>query len=225
MMVRKVLGVQEHMMLVLRISSTLALVLACALLVASGVRWVGRPSDGLTVRPYGAALGEERMIAEEGSGLSSPSSPLVVQAEAFARHLAGPESPAPVAPLEPSGAAPAPLLGLTLHATSYYPDQPRRSMALVSLTSAPQEEPRWVKEGTQIDIYRIHEIRPSLIVYRQGDELREAAVARPTGLPSLVRDLRAGSHPVGRASDARPIGPRYTNGLTADVNTVDIDNN
>lgn len=176
-----------------------------------------------------ASLGGKYTIAEGESGRSGPGSPLVVQAEAFARHLAGPEEPAP-SPLaapqaESTLAAPAPPMGLTLHATSFYPDQPRRSMALISMTSAPQEEPRWVKEGARIDVFLVHEIRPSLIVYRQGDQLHEAAVANQVHLPSLIRDPRKGSHTVGLAPGIRSLGAWPARGLGADPNGVEISSN
>ncbi len=176
-----------------------------------------------------ASLGGKYTIAEGESGRSGPGSPLVVQAEAFARHLAGPEEPVPspvaAPPAESTLAAPAPPMGLTLHATSFYPDQPRRSMALISMTSAPQEEPRWVKEGARIDVFLVHEIRPSLIVYRQGDQLHEAAVANQVRLPSLIRDVRKGSHTVGLAPGVRSLGAWPARGLGADANGVEISSN
>jgi hypothetical protein len=80
-----------------------------------------------------------------------------------------------------------------LCATSYYPNQPGRSMALIGELDAAEGNERWVKEGTQVGHFIIHEIRRGVIVYRDGDNLREMAVERRASLPSIVRDLRPGS--------------------------------
>jgi hypothetical protein len=66
-------------------------------------------------------------------------------------------------------------------------------LALIAeLGSGPGSE-RWVKEGTQVGHFVIHEIRRGAIVYRDGDNLREMAVEHDASLPSIVRDLRPGS--------------------------------
>jgi hypothetical protein len=216
---------QERMMLVLRISSTLALVLACALLVASGVRWcTGGPE---TARRRRIPAGSEKLVQAGGeSGLFQTASPLIAQAEAFAAHLAGPGNPEEQPASEPNDVplpAAASPTGLKLHATSYYPDQPGRSMALISDISAPLEDQRWVKEDAQVGGFIIHEIRPSMIVYREGDHLREAAVDHNVGLPSIVRDPRSGSHRVGRAPQGEPVGAWYApHGVPSDPNRVEL---
>jgi hypothetical protein len=127
---------------------------------------------------------------------------LLVQAQALAQYLNPPKdpekptAPAPVAssgPPAPAIRPVAPSVKFRLCATSYYPKQRGRSMALVAeLGSGPGSE-RWVKEGTQVGHFVIHEIRRGAIVYRDGDNLREMAVEHDASPPSIVRDLRPGS--------------------------------
>ncbi len=102
---------------------------------------------------------------------------------------------------EVSEAAPAvrpvaPSVTFKLHGTSCYPNQPDRSMALISEAGYAQGEERWVKEGTQLGHFVIHEIRKGMIVYRDGDQLREMTVERGASVPSLVRDMRSGSRQI-----------------------------
>jgi len=88
-----------------------------------------------------------------------------------------------------------------LCATSYYPNEPKRSMALISELGSPEGEQRWVKEGAQLEHFTIYEIRRGMIVYRDGDQLREMAVERGASLPGIVRDARPGSRQVSSAVD------------------------
>ena len=146
-------------------------------------------------------------------------SPLVAQAEALAAYLNPPqstgESSVPESTLDSASASSpaAPPAQLKLHATSYYPDQPGRSMALVSDTAFPAENQRWVKEGAQYGSFVIHEIRRGAIVYREGDRVCEAAIDQGASLPSIVHDLRGGSRRVSAAvkdairSVPSPAGP------------------
>jgi hypothetical protein len=100
-----------------------------------------------------------------------------------------------------------------LHGTSYYPNQPDRSMALIGEVGGAEGSERWVKEGAQLGHFVIHEIGRGAIVYRNGEDLREMAVERSASLPSLVRDLRPGSLKVSAAMDgggpilSAPAGP------------------
>jgi hypothetical protein len=213
---------QEHVMLGFRIFSALALVLACALLIVSGVRW--RRADSETTQALRIASINEKLANAGGqSGSFTATSPLITQAEVFAAHLAGPANPqeSSITASEPNDAPVPPAAsptGLKLHATSYYPDRPGKSMALISDISIPQEDPRWVKEDSRCGDYIIHEIRPSMIVYRQGDRWREATVERVVGLSSIVRDPRNGSH---RA----PVAAGALFAVPADPNSVGISSN
>ncbi len=153
----------------------------------------------------------ERFKESDGQGrdlAGGGTAPLIVQAEAFARYLNPPKSPdVPSAPaLTANTASPvpairpaAPSVKFTLHGTSYYPNQPGRSMALIAELGAAEGNERWVKEGSQVGHFVIHEIRHGAIVYRDGDNLQEMAIEPGMSTPSLVRDLRPGSRQVSAA--------------------------
>jgi hypothetical protein len=135
---------------------------------------------------------------DRDSRKSTTTSVLVAQAEAFADYL-NPrvESDVAASTMDP---VPQPAAAMiTLHATSFYADQPAKSMALVSGGNARTKTPRWVKEGSQFGPFHIHEIRRGGIVYRQDDQFHEVAVSQNVDRPSIVRDTRAGSHRVSAA--------------------------
>jgi hypothetical protein len=146
-----------------------------------------------------------------GSGVRPAEvSPLIVQAKLLASCLDPPKSSdrpsAPVLTASTSPAAPvvrpvAPSVRFKLCGTSYYPNEPGRSMALISDVGAAEGNERWVKEGAQLGHFVIHEIRKGIIVYRDGEQLREMAVAHGASVPSIVRDARSGSRKVSTAPD------------------------
>jgi len=185
------------MILALRISSILALALGCILLVVAGVCWWNDSPEAVTQGIPDIAYGLS------GNGKTSPrsytTSLLVSQAEAFAAHLnpsVKPQaSPSPTTMIDstPQPPAPAATATLKLHATSCYPDQPGKSMALISGVGVELQGQRWVKEGSQYGSFQIHEIRRGEIVYRQGDQLHEVAIDHPLDRPSIVRDIRVDS--------------------------------
>jgi hypothetical protein len=87
-----------------------------------------------------SAVDRFRQDMDNKQGPDRTASPLVVQAEAFARYVNPPKSPdvpsapaltastaSPVPPIHPA----APAAKFRLHGTSYYPNQPERSMALI----------------------------------------------------------------------------------------------
>lgn len=199
------------MILALRISSTLALVLGCVLLVVAGVCWWS--DNPRIVRTQDIPDAVDRIVRADKRPAELPAtSVLVAQAEAFAAHLNPPAKPDRSAPAVDSAPQPA-AAAIKLHATSYYADQPARSMALVSGVDAPTKTPRWVKEGSQFGPFHIHEIRRGGIIYRQDDQLHEVAIDHTVDRASIVRDTRVGSRQVSAAVDhglrglATPAGP------------------
>jgi hypothetical protein len=58
---------------------------------------------------------------------------------------------------------------------------------------------RWVKEGSQVGHFVIHEIRPDGIASRDGDQLREMAVETVGRPMPIVQDIRPGSRRVSAA--------------------------
>jgi len=200
----------------------------CAMLAAAAVLglWLserGRHNSQIeeflnrpgAVEMFGARGGEPEVRTIEDS-------PLVIEAKLLASRLDPPKSPeksalaAPVASSVPPALVvrpPAASVRFKLSATSYYPNEPGRSMALISEAGSPEGNERWVKEGTQVGHFVIHEIRRGMIVYRDGEQLREMAVEHGASVPSLVRDARPGSRQVSIAADdtvttsAGPTGP------------------
>jgi hypothetical protein len=143
--------------------------------------------------------------------------PLILQAEAFSSYLQ------PVVP-DKKGELPAPALEeqanndpvlpvrpvataakFTLRATSFYPSQPHRSIALVAEVGSANGSERWVKEGSQVGHFVIHEIRQGAVVYRDGDQLREMTVDVAAAPRSLVRDIRPGSRTASAAVEGAGI--------------------
>ena len=147
----------------------------------------------------------------QGSGPRAPSvedSPLVAQAKALELYLDPPKRPEkptlvvsmvsfapPAPPVRPA----APSARFKLCATSYYPNEPGRSMALILESGSGEGTERWVKEGAQLGHFVIHEIRKGMIVYRDGDQLRDTAVEHEASVPGIVRDARPGSRQVSTA--------------------------
>jgi len=124
----------------------------------------------------------------------------VVQASAFAAYLTGPvvqeKKEAVVAERKPPrNIAKAPKIRVVptakfkLEGTSYYPNQPERSIALIAEPGSADENPRWVKEGERLGHFVVHEIRRGVVVYRdQNEQLHEMSIERKAATRSLVRD-------------------------------------
>jgi hypothetical protein len=123
--------------------------------------------------------------------------PLVAEktAEQVPMAAARPKSFEPLSPVRLTGGT----AHFKLRGTSYYPDQPGRSMALIAEPGVVEGQERWVKEGTVLGHFVIHEIRRGMIVYRDGEQLREMAVEHGSSAPSIVRDVRSGSLKVSTA--------------------------
>ena len=174
----------------------------------------------------------ERFKAQ-GSGVGERSAeepPLVVQAKALALLLNPPKSPERPSPAgvtaKPSPGAPAvrpaaPSVRFKLCGTSYYPNEPQRSMALICDVGAVEGGERWVKEGARVGHFVIHEIRRGVIVYRDGEQLREMAVERGASMPSLVRDTRLGSRQVSAAVG----GANVLSAASIDTNSIEVGRN
>jgi len=126
-------------------------------------------------------------------------SPLVVQAQAFAAYLNGPVVQdnkevivAEQKPLRNIAKTPKTRFISTakfkLEGTSYYPNQPERSIALIRTPGSNEDNPRWVKEGERLGHFIIHEIRRGIVVYQdENEQLHEMSIERKAAAPSLVR--------------------------------------
>lgn len=179
----------------------LSLVGASIVLGLCAVRWLENDPEPGQIYPRSAI----EIFADSAGSYGGPAeveaSPLVRQAEALASYLApvsvressivsspGMAVP-PATALTPPVSPPSPSPMFTLSGTSYYQSQPQKSMAIISMRSGQATDRRWVKEGTQVGHFVIHEIRPGAIVYRdqgsgQGQEMR---VERGSLRPGLLR--------------------------------------
>ncbi len=157
-------------------------------------------------------------------------SPLVQEAERFALLL----NPPQVTPARPTDRAASPMamamaatttaaaavkaLGpglrprqatakFTLHATSYYPSSPDESLALIN---EPGKGHHWVRQGRQVGYIVIQEIRTGMIVWRDGDRVREMLVESPKtpGAAPLPKPPSAGQY----AKHTSGVAPPPVNG-------------
>jgi hypothetical protein len=129
--------------------------------------------------------------------------PLIAAAQEFAECLNPPPPLAPAAPVSPpiqlaasKPSEPKPVtrpafspISFKLVATSYYEGRPDRSMALLSEMGG-TDGGRWVREGTQVGHFTVHEIRHGTVVLRDGDNVRELAVERAAIQQGLVKEVR-----------------------------------
>ena len=208
----------------------------CAILAACGVFGLllsGRSQQDARVEEFlsGPSAVERFKARGGGSGArSAEEPPLVVQAKALALLLNPPKSPqrpsAAGVPARSSLGAPAvrpaaASVRFKLCGTSYYPNEPQRSMALICDVGAVEGGERWVKEGAQVGHFVIHEIRRGVIVYRDGEQLREMAVEHGASVPSIVRDARSGSRQVSAAVG----GGNGLHSASIDTNSIEVGRN
>jgi hypothetical protein len=212
---------QRLMVRLLYALGTSAIVAACGISGLCVWQCSSGRSQRADVNLASSVLGafREKASHSNGRGFEEKTPPLVKQAEAFASCLV-PAQPAKKAEVPVTGQATTmatppirPVIAsvkFKLVGTSYYPNQPKRSMALISEPDSGVGSERWVKEGAQVEHFVIHEIRHGLIIYRDGDNLREMAVESGMSTPSLVQDTRLGVRKVSAAVDGigtlAPIG-------------------
>jgi len=159
--------------------------------------------------------------------LTDKESPLVVQAQTFASYLNGPvvqEKKEEVAAgrKSPRNIAKTPKIRVVpsakfkLEGTSYYPNRPERSIALIAEPGSTDENQRWVKEGERLGHFVVHEIRRGVVVYRdQNEQLHEMSIERKTATRSLVRD-----HISSLTTARAEFGKRLTPGDQPDSNSL-----
>ena len=138
-------------------------------------------------------------LRSQPDNLTEKNAPLVVQAQAFAVYLNGPvvqkkkevvatgrRPPGNIAKTPKIRAVPT--ARFKLEGTSYYPQQPERSIALIRAPGSSEENQRWVKEGERLDHFVIHEIKRGIVVYQdRNEQLHEMSIERKTATRSLVR--------------------------------------
>jgi len=154
----------------------------------------------------------QKRVRQEGKVADAQVPPLVVQAQVLAAYLAPPPPLAPAPVVLPKtdemaktvssvggkdqdSTAPVVLpkvssLKFSVKATSYYANQPAKSMALIAEPGGEAGGEWWVREGHKLGHFVVHEIRQGAVVFRQGQDLKEVAVDKPQETKGLVRDVR-----------------------------------
>jgi hypothetical protein len=143
----------------------------------------GRPTGGEQVTPL--------VDAAQGFAVSLNSTPTPAVMQATKQTSVQPTDSKPSEPrltARPVFSA----VGFKLVATSYYEGRPDKSMALLS-EPGNGDVGRWVREGTQVGHFTVHEIRQGVVVLRDGNNTRELAVERATLQRNLVKEVRPGN--------------------------------
>jgi hypothetical protein len=162
-------------------------------------------------------------------------SPLVAQAQAFASYLNPVQPGKDIASAVPRFASrnflsstpairpAAPTIIFKLHGTSCCPNQPERSMALIWEPVGIEGTTRWVKEGTRLGHFVVHEIKRGVVVLQDGEQLRELSIERSQAPKSLVRDTKADQQHVNATiNDDRLMLPLAPGPNSIEAGVVDI---
>jgi hypothetical protein len=172
----------------LRITSIVAVVLAGVLFVfpvVFGVR-SNPEAEQFLKRPGVIELFKKPKTGQMKTG-AGQSSPLVNQAQAFAKYLK-PEVKAPVPVRDPRTNIPRPVgpvaAKFPLLATVVHESNPELSIALIN---EPGGGPRWVRQGTEVMHLVIEQIKEGLIVYRDGQKTSEISVEPRPPQQSLLQ--------------------------------------
>jgi hypothetical protein len=156
---------------------------AAALLALTAVRWMTGPSSEAQEVP---SLADH--VAQIRAGHVEADSclgPLVADAQAFARVLTPPKPQAaqeapPATAAAPPFTPPRLTPQFSLLSTTYYREDPGRSLALVS---EPDGEGRWVGKGERLGHGVVERVEKGMLVYRDGNDLREVPLPQRQGVP------------------------------------------
>lgn len=172
----------------LYVVSILCLMGAGLLFGSCGLQWMqGVPLDERN--PWIPAT--ERLRQSLNHPDKTAASPLLEQAEALALYLNPPKPPprkeASLPAVRPPGVSPAPALRppsptpqFRILAISYYRSHPQKSLALVWDAN---KGGYWIKQGDPLGHFVVERIEKEAVVYRDGDQLRQMAVAVKPSVP------------------------------------------
>ncbi len=105
-------------------------------------------------------------------------SPLITQAEAFAKYLNPPPKPKPATPIVPKPAVSPPkprgpvTAKFTLVGTSVHEAQPELSLAFIN---EPGKGLRWIRQGSQVEHITIQQVKDGIVVVQDGQRTFEIA--------------------------------------------------
>ncbi len=195
------------MVKMLYVVSILCLMGASLLFGLCGVQWMqGAPPDERD--PWVPVAERLRVRQDLNDNGKAASSPLLEEAEALARYLDPPKPPAPrkeaslptVSPASVSAPVPrppSPTPQFRILAISYYRSNPERSLAMVWDAT---KGGYWIKKGDRLGHFVVERIEKEAILYRDGDQLRQMAVAvkQPAQLARPVGAKHASPVPASR---------------------------
>lgn len=207
------------MVRILQAVSVLSLIFAAAVFTLCVVDWLDDTPGTIQINELSVTEQFKQINHDITNERQETISPLVRQAEAFALFLnpPQPQKPRQVRASASDSKSQKPVVNLPkitpkfiLLGTSYYRARPDESLALVS---EPGNNPRWVKQGTNLGHFVVEKIERGTIVYREGDRIGQMAVN--TELPVDIE-------PAGQttlASNEPEVAPVRTPGTNKPVKT------
>ncbi len=169
--------------------SVLCLVGAGLLFGHCGVRWT-RGVAGDERDSWVPATERLRLRQSLNNGDKATVNPLLEQAETLALYLNPPKPPRKETPLPTVSAAPVtgvpiprptnPTPQFRILAISYYRSNPQKSLAMVWDAT---KGGYWIKPGDHLGHFVVERIEKEAILYRDGDQLRQMAVAIKQSVP------------------------------------------
>ena len=178
------------MVKMLYVVSILCLTGASILFGLCGTRWMqGAPLDERD--PWVPATERLRLRQSLNNNDKTAANPLLEQAEALALYLNPPKPtprkeislPAVSAPLASPAPVPRPLNPtpqFRVLAISYYRSNPEKSLAMVWDAT---KGGYWIKQGDHLGHFVVERIEKETVIYRDGDQLRQMAVAVKQSVP------------------------------------------
>lgn len=181
----------------LRITSIIVVVLAIVFFALPAVFAVRSDKQAEQFLSSPSAIEQFNKTRDQKSKKSeSQISPLVKQAEAFARYLNPPPKPEPkrTTPSRRPSKIPRPTAPVSskfeLIGTSYYELRPELSLALID---EPSKDLRWVRQSDEIGHLVIEQIKDGLVVVRDGKRTFELVPERPKKISLLKHDSPLGT--------------------------------
>lgn len=205
----------------LRITSVIVGLLAVGLIALSVVDGIEPDSDVEKILASTGILEQFESNQGKSAGLSQNSarSPLVMEAERYARIVNPPRAAAPTGRVNPQGRIPRPPSGpivrptlsnakFTLEATCYNAADPNASLAFID---EPGKGQHWVRQGDRLGHLTIKEILHGMVRLRDGQRIEELRVQREPKINLYAESGKKGKPKAkssGNAAMVRPLVPR-----------------
>jgi hypothetical protein len=195
------------MVIILRIFSAFVYLSAVGVLVLGVLDFIHENPQVEQILQQPGIIERFKDICDKQDDPAEEISPLVAQARAFASYLNPPAFPpnenkenklfatkqAPSQNTTKIPMLPAPSAKFKVLGTSYYPNQPERSMALIWQPGSQNGHERWVKEGSRLGHFVVYRIKRGVVIYRDNQERTyEIAIEKKDTTNSIVKKHIAG---------------------------------